>query len=219
MKKLNKNKMNPNSTLTGGNLTCNLSTGRVKSFFTKKGLFYLVMTMIITIGMLQSSFAQLTGSKFIPGNYATVAAAVIDLNTQGVGAGGVIFEVAAGHTETLTARIDLTATGTLANPIVFRKDPATSGANPLLTAYTGTALATGATMDGMWALIGSDYVTIDGINLTDPNTASATTMMEAPGRHPPSALQVPRRRARLHPGKLHDKPGLRADNHTPIARA
>ena len=178
MKKLNKNKMNPNSTLTGGNLTCNLSTGRVKSFFTKKGLFYLVMTMIITIGMLQSSFAQLTGSKFIPGNYATVAAAVIDLNTQGVGAGGVIFEVAAGHTETLTARIDLTATGTLANPIVFRKDPATSGANPLLTAYTGTALATGATMDGMWALIGSDYVTIDGINLTDPNTASATTMME-----------------------------------------
>ena len=170
--------MNPNSTLTGGNLTCNLSTGRVKSFFTKKGLFYLVMTMIITIGMLQSSFAQLTGSKFIPGNYATVAAAVIDLNTQGVGAGGVIFEVAAGHTETLTARIDLTATGTLANPIVFRKDPATSGANPLLTAYTGTALATGATMDGMWALIGSDYVTIDGINLTDPNTASATTMME-----------------------------------------
>jgi hypothetical protein len=170
--------MNPNSTLTGGNSTCNLGMGRIKTFFTKKGLFYLFMTMFMTLGMLHSSFAQLTGSKFIPGDYLTVTAAVADLNAQGVGAGGVTFEVTAGYTETLAGRLDITATGTLADPIVFRKDPATSGANPLLTAYTGTALATGAAMDGMLALVGSDYVTIDGIDLTDPNTASATTMME-----------------------------------------
>ncbi|MFN0189395.1 MAG: hypothetical protein ACKVQV_11910, partial [Bacteroidia bacterium] len=171
--------MNPISTLIGGNSTCNLSTGRVKSFFTKKGLFYLVMTMFMTLGMLNSSFAQLSGSKFIPGDYATVAAAVIDLNTQGVGAGGVIFEVAAGHTETLAGRIDLTATGTLANPIVFRKDPATSGANPILTAYTGTNLASAVISDGMWSLNGSDYVTIDGINLSEAaGNTTPTTQME-----------------------------------------
>ncbi|MBK7683916.1 MAG: hypothetical protein IPJ26_16270 [Bacteroidetes bacterium] len=75
--------------------------------------------------MLHSSFAQLTGSKFIPGDYLTVTAAVADLNAQGVGAGGVTFEVTAGYTETLAGRLDITATGTLADPIVFRKDPAT----------------------------------------------------------------------------------------------
>ena len=82
--------MNPNSTLTGGNSTCNLGMGRIKTFFTKKGLFYLFMTMFMTIGMVQSSFAQLTGRKLIPGDYATVAAASTVVNTLRGGEGGVV---------------------------------------------------------------------------------------------------------------------------------
>lgn len=47
---------------------------------------------------------QVSGSKFIPGNYASVALAILDLNISGVGAGGVTFNVAAGYTETAPAR-------------------------------------------------------------------------------------------------------------------
>ena len=118
--------------------------------------------------MLLSSaglFAQLSGVKSIPGDYATIQAAVADLNAQGVGAGGITFNVAAGHTETApTGGIALTATGTMANPILFQKSG--GGANPVITAYTGgTGTPATAVQDGIWRLVGSDWVTIDGINL------------------------------------------------------
>ncbi|WP_337872967.1 hypothetical protein, partial [Ignavibacterium sp.] len=38
--------------------------------------------------------AQLSGTKTIPGDYPTLSAAITDLNTQGVGSGGVTFNVA-----------------------------------------------------------------------------------------------------------------------------
>ena len=137
-----------------------------------EGIVLFVLFALIT----SSSFAQLSGIKTIPGNYATITAAVNALNAQGVGAGGVTFNVAAGNTETLTARINLTATGTASNPIVFQKSG--SGANPKITAFAGIASGSSATPDGIWSLKGSDYVTINGIDLFDPNTSSATTMME-----------------------------------------
>jgi hypothetical protein len=125
------------------------------------------------------SVGQLTGIKTIPGDYAMVSLAVTALNTTGVGAGGVTFNVAADYTETIIATISLTATGTIANPILFQKDPSTSGANPLITAYT-TGVATPATaiQDGIWRLVGSDYVTMDGIDVSDnpANTTNPSTM-------------------------------------------
>jgi hypothetical protein len=116
----------------------------------------------------------LTGVKNIPGNYSTIAAAVADLNTNGVGAGGVIFNIAAGYTETITAPISITASGTVTDQILFQKSGA--GANPLITAYLGTKTPGSAAQDGIWNLVGSDYVTIDGIDLTDPNTSNPGTM-------------------------------------------
>lgn len=124
-----------------------------------------------------TSFAQLTGTKTIPGDYATIAAAIADLNTNGVGSGGVTFNVASGYTETITATLSLTATGTAANPITFQKSG--GGANPLITAYTGgTGTPATAVQDGIWQLVGSDYVTIDGIDLQDnpANVANPETM-------------------------------------------
>ncbi|MBU6341380.1 MAG: hypothetical protein KGS48_07800, partial [Bacteroidetes bacterium] len=125
-------------------------------------LALMVVFAFLTAGLSRVQ-AQLTGTKTIPGTYATLTAAITDLNTQGVGAGGVTFNIAAGYTETLSGRLDITATGTAANPIIFQKNGA--GANPVLTSYTGIATATSAAMDGMIALIGSDYVTFNGIDL------------------------------------------------------
>ncbi len=123
----------------------------------------------------QRAFSQISGTLTIPGSYASIANAVSALNTNGVGAGGATFNVAAGYTETITGTIVLTATGTSSNPIIFQKSG--SGANPLITSYTGTQTGT-ATPDGMWAIAGGDYITINGIDLIDKvaNTTATTTM-------------------------------------------
>ena len=135
--------------------------------------------LILVFSIPGKLFAQLTGVKTIPGDYATITAAVNALNAAGVGAGGVTFNIDPGFTETITAIISLTATGTAANPIAFQKDPAASGANPLITAYTGgTGTPATAIQDGIWRLIGSDYVTIDGIDIrgNPSNTTNPSTM-------------------------------------------
>lgn len=124
-----------------------------------------------------TAFAQLTGVKTIPGDYATINAAITDLNTQGVGAGGVIFNVAAGYTETISAPLSITATGTIGATIIFQKSGI--GANPLVTAYTGgTGTPATAVQDGIWNLVGSDYVTINGIDLTENVANTGNALME-----------------------------------------
>ena len=109
--------------------------------------FLAVVLMLLSTTNLM---AQLTGIKTIPGNYASISAAVTDLNTQGVGTGGVTFNVASGYTESTTAPIIITATGTTANPIVFQKSG--TGANPVITrtdAGTVTSTILGAQADAI----------------------------------------------------------------------
>ncbi len=133
-----------------------------------------LVLLTLSLCVMQFTFGQLTGIKTIPGDYPTIEAAVAALNSVGVGSGGVTFNVAAGHTETITAVISLTATGTVANPVIFQKSGA--GANPLITANAGANTPASAVQDGIWNLVGSDYVTIDGIDLYDPNAANPATM-------------------------------------------
>jgi len=138
-----------------------------------------ILAMILIGCCPNRVFGQISGSKYIPGDYATVTAGIAALNTSGVGIGGVTFNIAAGYTETITATLSVTATGTAVNPIVFQKDPTTTGANPLITAYTGgTATPASSIQDGIWRLIGSDYITISGIDLRDnpANTTNPSTM-------------------------------------------
>ena len=146
---------------------------KISSFATRR---YLVLVTALLLGTI--TFAQpLTGTRTIPGNFASIAAAVSALNTNGVGTGGVIINVAAGHTETLTAAIIMTATGTAANPIIFQKNGV--GANPVITAFSGSKLAGSIdSVDVMWAFEGSDYITINGINLAEAfaNTTPTTQM-------------------------------------------
>ncbi|MBM4399311.1 MAG: hypothetical protein FJ041_03140, partial [Candidatus Cloacimonetes bacterium] len=113
--------------------------------------------------------APLTGTKTIhptTGTYTSFTAAIAALNVSGVGAGGVTFNVAAGLTFT-ESNLNITATGTDVNPIIFQKSG--EGANPIIYAGTGT----GST-DFILSLFGTDYLTWDGIDLRE-NAANTTT--------------------------------------------
>jgi subtilisin-like proprotein convertase family protein len=137
-------------------------------------LYVLFFSLITLIAI--STQAQVTGTKNIPGDYASLAAAITDLNTNGVGAGGATINVLAGYTETaptggfLLGSTTLNASLSAANSLVIQKSGI--GANPLLTAPVGTSTA----VDGIFILTGTDFVTIDGINLNDPNTGTPASM-------------------------------------------
>lgn len=133
---------------------------------------FTAIVMLAIFAFTQSSIAQLTGTKTIPGTYASISAAITDLNTQGVGSGGVIFNIAAGYTETASNLI-ISATGTFANQITFQKSGV--GANPLITAGVGVS----TTLDGMILLSGADFVTFNGIDLMESvGNTTTTTQME-----------------------------------------
>jgi hypothetical protein len=116
--------------------------------------------------------AQLSGVKTInpagsgANNYPTFGAAVAALNTGGVAATGVTFNVAAGAVfdEVVPA---LTASGTAAGPIIFQKSG--SGLNPKIQ-----GIGTGAT-DAALTLDGADYVQFLRIDVEDKaaNTTAA----------------------------------------------
>ena len=127
--------------------------------------------------------AQLSGVYTIPGSYPTIAAAVTAVNAVGV-SGHVYFNIDAGHTENApVGGIVLQFAGGVlvgnqsnaAQTITFQKSGA--GANPLINAFTGTQAANSAvSLDGIFKIVGVDYVTINGVdlseiggNVSDPN--------------------------------------------------
>jgi hypothetical protein len=124
-----------------------------------------------------SASAQLSGAYAVPGTFTSVAAAINSLNIAGV-SGPVTINVSAGYTETVTAggfTLNSIVGASSTNTIVFQKSGV--GANPILYAYAGgTATPASAVQDGIWKFMGTDYVTINGIDLNDPNTANPSTM-------------------------------------------
>ncbi|MDO7873390.1 BNR-repeat neuraminidase N-terminal domain-containing protein [Hymenobacter sp. ASUV-10] len=130
---------------------------------------YLTRAVALLALLLGSNgaWAQLSGTKTIPGDYATVAAAITALNSGGVGPNGVTFDIAAGYTETfasatagqITLNNASTNPATVARPVVFKK--AGAGANPVITGI-GTAGAN----DAILSVVGTDYVTFTNINVT-----------------------------------------------------
>ncbi|MEO6390514.1 MAG: hypothetical protein ABIP75_01600, partial [Pyrinomonadaceae bacterium] len=124
---------------------CDTSTGTVPS-------------SVDEISLTSAPLVPITGTKTVPGDYATMTAAINDINFNGVGAGGVTVNVAAGSTFAEDTPC-LTATGTAANPIVFQKSGA--GANPVVQP-TGTA----GTADFGICIGGGDWITFDGIDVS-----------------------------------------------------
>lgn len=138
--------------------------------------------LLLLVGLFLSSglYAQLSGIKTIDpagsgvNNYTSFASAVLDLNANGVGAGGVTFNVASGATFNETADLVInTTTSDATKPIVFQKSG--SGANPIVAAKTGTtALSTfGGNGDFVLKIVSTDYVTIDGLDFQSNSSATA----------------------------------------------
>ncbi|HAP36014.1 MAG TPA: hypothetical protein DCQ28_08755, partial [Bacteroidetes bacterium] len=129
-----------------------------------------VYLTVMLLFMTTENEAQLSGIKNIPGDYATIVAAVTDLNSQGVGVGGVTFNVAAAYTESIISPILLIATGTASNQIIFQKNGA--GDNPKVTRTDAGTLTTsilGGQGDAVIIIQGSDYVTFNGIDVSASN--------------------------------------------------
>jgi|GEM_PF-2862111 len=139
-------------------------------------LIILLSTFSQLVLMSQVAVTSSTGTN-TSASYGTLDSAITAINGGVKHTGTITVNVSAGHTETIAQRITLTATGTLTNPITIKKSGA--GNNPLITAYTGgTATTASANQDGIFALRGSDYVTIDGIDLIENSGNSGNALME-----------------------------------------
>ncbi len=131
--------------------------------------------MIALLIGIAAQTQPLTGTKTIPGDYANLKLAIEALNLNGVGPGGIVFNVAADHKEVFSSPatgLITTTTGSQANPVTFQKSG--TGSNPLITAATGVG-----TMDAVFCVSGCDYVTFDGFTIREnADNYDETTWME-----------------------------------------
>lgn len=128
----------------------------------------LLLTLMFCVISASAAAQALTGTKTIGtgGDYSTFTAAINALNSNGVGAGGVTFNVTAGATFAERPPA-ITATGTEADQIIFRKYG--TGTNPKISP-TGTSSSNEAGI----IISGGDYFTFDGIDIN----SSAVTSIE-----------------------------------------
>ncbi len=132
-----------------------------------------VLAGIITLIAL-SVHCQISGIVSVPGTYSTISSVISALNQNGI-AGAVTVNIAAGYTETaISGGYTLYASGTASNPVTFRKSG--TGSNPLIVAYVGNKTPGAAVQDGVWRFAGCDHITIDGIDIVDPNSTNPATM-------------------------------------------
>ena len=112
-----------------------------------------------------------SGTRNIPGDYATLAAAITDINTNGVlvGGGGCTLNLIAGNPQTAPAGgySITTIAGTSASDALIIQ-----GNGNTITA--SAALAGGALNDSIFKLIGADWVTIQGFTMQE-NAANTST--------------------------------------------
>ncbi|MGB3016306.1 MAG: hypothetical protein WBC65_00760, partial [Ignavibacteria bacterium] len=142
---------------------------------TKKKLQLSILLYCLFAVTIKASAVPLTGTKNIPGDYATLSLAITDLNTQGVGAGGVIINLLSGNPETAPSggyviggvgSLVLTTTSAL-NPVIV-----TGNGNTITAASNQTA---GRLSDGIFKLIGADFITVSGFVMTE-NAANTITV-------------------------------------------
>lgn len=130
-----------------------------------------LVVIILTLSIFAN--AQISGVKNIPGDYASLAAAITALNTSGVGAGGVTINLNQVETAPtggyLLGSVTLNATTGSTKPIVI------NGGNNTITAQ---ATGTTTTSDAVFRLAGPDYVTLNQLKIVEnaANTTVATQM-------------------------------------------
>ncbi len=146
-----------------------------KNYIEKWSTRLLVVLTLLTTSFSFSQVDVIATGGTLSATYPTIAASVTAINS-GTHTGSITVNIVAGHSETApVGGIILTATGTLSNQIIFQKNGA--GANPLINAYAGGTGTPGtAVQDAIFKFVGSDYVTIDRLDLNDPNGANPATM-------------------------------------------
>ncbi len=127
-----------------------------------KILFSIFAVVYFTqVFVLEIANAQLTGIKNIPGNYATLANAISDLNLQGVGVGGVLLNLLPNNPEIAPfgGYSILNITGSPTNQIIIE------GNSNTITAFSPQS--SGVLNDAIFKIIGSDYVTIRNFTIRE----------------------------------------------------
>lgn len=147
-----------------------------------KNLFALFTILFAALILAGSANAQIAVTVDNPANttpplsasYTSLADAITAINAITGMTGPVTFTLAANGTETAPAGGYLLGNATLngltsaTNTITFNKT--VIGLNPLITAFTP---GTSTSVDGIWIIQGTDYVTINGIDLQE-NAANTT---------------------------------------------
>ncbi len=111
--------------------------------------------------------AQLTGTLDIPGDYPDLDAAIIDLNTQGVGPGGVTLNLLAANPQTAPAGgYVIGGAGSLVLTTTSAADPVIIEGNGNTVTASGS-LAIGDINDAIFKLIGADFITIQNFTMEE----------------------------------------------------
>lgn len=134
----------------------------------------------VTIGNAQIGVTVTNNTNTTPAlaaSYTSLATALNDLNAVTAMTGPVTLTLAAGN-ETAVATGFTLGNATL-NSVLSATNTITiigAGATTVINAGVGTASPSSAVPDGIFKLVGADYVTIDGITFTDFNTTNPATM-------------------------------------------
>lgn len=139
-----------------------------------------LLIFLMTVASTGAYAIGLTGTKNIPGDYATLALAIADLNLNGVGPGGVVINVNAAQTAPAAGASGSVA-GAIGNGYVINiATGAPTAANPVtiigngnvITAYGIPAAVTNYN-DAIITIAGTSYITIRGFAMVE-NPANTT---------------------------------------------
>ena len=146
-----------------------------------------IFTLLLFFTFVKISFADIPVTVSNPLNttpnlsasYTSLTLALTDLNLITSMTGPVIFTLTGGNSE--TAPVTGLTIGSLSlNPLLSSVNTITivsNGGAVILNAGTGgTGTPGSAVQDGILKLVGADWITIDGLSLTDGNTANPNTM-------------------------------------------
>jgi hypothetical protein len=135
-----------------------------KIFLRMKKLYFFGAIFLLFVMNLE---AQVTGIKNIPGDYATLALAITDLNTVGVGAGGATINVLPSNPQTAPAGgYVVGGTGSVLLTTLSSSNPLSFvGNGNTITAFSPQVA--GAYNDAIVKIVGSDFVSISGFTLQE----------------------------------------------------
>jgi len=138
---------------------------------------FIRLALFVIVLFPSSLKSQINGTKYIPGDYPSLANFIGLLNANGVGGAGLVVNIAAGYSETapvggfIVGSAILNPTLTNFRRLVIQRNPLGAGANPIFTAFRGTSL----TSDGVFKFLGTDFVTIKGIDLQEAVSNNTST--------------------------------------------